>query len=465
MFIRYDSRHVKPGDVFLAMPGLTVDGRVFMQQAIERGASKIYYEQAGSELFQLPQTLIPLIPIHNLVGHQGEISAEFYGFPSRELTVIGITGTNGKTSVSYFIAQCLPKTAVLGTTGYGELTQLQKLAFTTPMAADVQRILRELVDEQFTSVAMEVSSHALDQHRVAGVDYDIAVFTNLSRDHLDFHGDMLHYARAKKKLFSWATLQAAVVNVDDPIGREIADEHSGRYTLFTYSLRNKADIYATRVDHARDGFWVDVQTPWGQDRFHIPLLGLFNIHNCLAVMGVLGSMGVSLSDMKPAIAQLKSAPGRMELISTSGMPTVIVDFAHTPDALEKTLVAIREHYQGSLYCVFGCGGDRDPGKRPLMGAIASRLSDHVIITNDNPRHENPDTIAKAIGQSVDLNKLEGFILDRRAAISYAIDRALPDDVIVIAGKGHEDYQIMGDDVLSFNDSMVVKELLMQRGGV
>lgn len=459
MSIQYDSRHVLPGDVFLAMPGLTVDGRAFMQQAVDHGAGTIYYEQIGSEHFTLPKTHVPLIPIEHLSRHQGNIAAEFYGFPSRELTLIGITGTNGKTSTSYFIAQCLSETAVLGTTGYGRLNQLKKLAHTTPMAADIQRILRELIDSGFASVAMEVSSHALDQHRVVGVDYDMAVFTNLSRDHLDFHGDMAHYAEAKKKLFSWPTLQSAIVNSDDLIGQEIMREHEGRYSLLTYSMHHQADISVLDIQPIQKGFRVDVQTPWGRATFCIPLLGLFNIQNCLAVIGVLGCMGVSLADIVSKIAHLKSAPGRMEVIAKTDVPTVVIDFAHTPDALEQTVSALRDHCKGALYCVFGCGGNRDPGKRPLMGAIASRFCDHVIITNDNPRHENPEAIAASIAQAVDPLKLSAVILDRREAIIRALEMASVNDVILIAGKGHEDYQIVGDDVLPFNDGVVVRELL------
>lgn len=459
MPVQYDSRHVLPGDVFLAMPGLTVDGRAFMQQAVDHGAITIYYERIGCEQFTLPKTHIPLIPIESLTLHQGSIAAEFYGFPSRELTVIGITGTNGKTSISYFIAQCLPETAVLGTTGYGKLNQLKKLAHTTPMAADVQRILHELVAQGFTSVAMEVSSHALDQHRVIGVDYDIAVFTHLSRDHLDFHGDMVHYAEAKKKLFSWPTLKAAIINSDDPIGQEIVKEHDGHYSLLTYSMHHEADISVLNIQPIQKGFMVDIQTPWGRATFHIPLLGLFNIQNCLAVIGVLGCMDVSLRDMVPQIAQLKSAPGRMEVMTQSDAPTVVIDFAHTPDALQQTLLALRDHCQGDLYCVFGCGGNRDPGKRPLMGAIASNFCDHVIITNDNPRHEDPEAIAASIAQAVDPLKLSAVIFDRREAIMWALEMASARDVILIAGKGHEDYQIIGDEVLPFNDGVVVRELL------
>ena len=458
MIMRYDSRDVKSGDVFLALPGLTVDGRAFMQQALANGASKIYYEATDNQ-FALPHTTVPLLPIHNLAQHQGDIAAEFYDFPSRDLTMIGITGTNGKTSVSHFIAQCLPKTAVLGTIGYGALSQLKKSDHTTPMAADVQRILREFVDERLTTVAMEVSSHALEQYRVAGVEFDIAVFTNLSQDHLDFHGDMLHYANAKKKLFDYPNLTTAVVNIDDSIGREIADEHRADYSLLTYSVQGKADICVLNLKPVSHGFLADVQTPWGQAQFNMPLLGAFNIANCLAVIGVLGSLGVSLTEMVARIAHLKSAPGRMDVITLPGKPTVIVDFAHTPDALEKTLIAVREHCQGKLYCVFGCGGNRDAGKRPLMGAIASHLCDHVIVTNDNPRHEEPRVIAQAIAAAVATDKLMAVILDRKQAIAYAIQAASVDDIILIAGKGHEDYQIVGDEVLAFSDAVVVRELL------
>ena len=328
------------------------------------------------------------------------------------------------------------------------------------MAADVQRILREFVDDNLTTVAMEVSSHALEQYRVTGVEFDVAVFTNLSQDHLDFHGDMQHYAHAKKKLFAFPMLKTAVINIDDPVGREIVAEHHGDYSVLTYSVQGKADICVSHLQPVSHGFVADVQTPWGQAQFNIPLIGLFNVSNCLAVIGVLGSLGVSLADMVSAVKKLKSAPGRMDVITLPGKPTVIVDFAHTPDALEKTLIAVREHCQGQLYCVFGCGGNRDAGKRPLMGAIASRLCDHVIITNDNPRHEEPSVIAEAIAVAVAPNTLMAVILDRKQAIAHAIQAASTDDIILVAGKGHEDYQIVGDEVLPFSDGMVVRELLI-----
>lgn len=456
MNIHDDSRQIQPGDVFLAMPGLTVDGRQFMQQALSRGASKIFYEAAGIEQFTLPTTSIPLIPVSDLCAKQGEIVAEFYGWPSRELNMIGVTGTNGKTSVTYFLAECLKDAAVLGTTGYGRLNKITQLDYTTPMAAELQAILKTLYEDGVKHVAMEVSSHALAQHRVVGVDFDIAVFTNLSHDHLDFHGDMDTYARAKQLLFEWPTLSYAVINQDDACGRKFIEHVKSSYPVMTYSLDQPADIRLQSAKIFAQGFDCLIQTPWGLLSCRIPLLGRFNLSNCLAVIGVLGVMGVTLDAMAMQLAQLVAPPGRMQWYHMPGKPAVVVDFAHTPDALEQSLIALREHTEGKLYTVFGCGGDRDPSKREPMGRIASQHSDYVIVTNDNPRHESPRAIADTICGGISKDRLLGVELDRQLAIAMAIAQAQPDDVILVAGKGHEPYQIIGDEVIAFNDGEVVK---------
>ncbi len=460
MNIQYDSRKVQPGDIFFAMPGLTVDGRHFIQQALDRGASKIVYEADGMRQFLLPKADIPFVAVEHLTVKQGVIAAEFYGFPARKLNVVGVTGTNGKTSITYFIAHCLAETAILGTTGYGRLPHIKKLAHTTPMATDVQAILKELVDDKVKTVAMEVSSHALEQHRVGGVEFDIAVFTNLSHDHLDFHGDMSSYAMAKKKLFAWPTLKTAVVNCDDPVGAQIVEAFGSRYCVLSYSTEQVADIYVQSIVALEHGFDMTLHTPWGVRPLHVPLLGRFNIANCLAVVGVLGAMGMPLDEVVAKIAQLATPPGRMQLYRAPGKPTVIVDFAHTPDALEKALMALREHCSGRLYTVFGCGGDRDPSKRERMGSIAAKLSDYVLVTNDNPRRESPEHIAQMICRGISVDKLLGVELDRRAAIERVLVQASAQDLILIAGKGHEDYQIIGDEVLPFNDGDIVAEKLL-----
>lgn len=459
MTIHYDSRQIQQDDIFLAMPGEAVDGRCFMQAAVDRGASKIYYESKGMEQFKLPETEIPLIAVDGLCIKQAAIAAAYYQFPSEKLNIIGVTGTNGKTSVSYFLAQCLDHAAVIGTTGYGPLSSLKKHHFTTPMAPAVQHILREFVDASIETVTMEVSSHALVQQRVAEVAFKTAVFTNLSHDHLDFHGDMASYASAKKRLFEFTSLQQAVVNVDDAIGREIYDAYRDRYPIVTYALEVEADIRAIEIETTDVGFRFVLQTPWGCAPCELPLLGRFNIMNALAVVGVLGLEGVPFEVIVARLAQLHNPPGRMQVLKTHKMPTVVIDFAHTPDALKQALLAIREHTNGQIHVVFGCGGDRDPTKRKPMGDIASQYADQVIITNDNPRHESPEAIAKMISAGVSPQQCH-VELDRQRAIERAIRQAGATDWVLIAGKGHEDTQVIGDKASTFSDADAARRCLL-----
>lgn len=456
MSIQNDSRRVQAGDIFLAMPGLTVDGRAYIEQALGAGAAKIYYEQSGSEQFSLPETDVPLVAVLDLQQQAGAIAAAFYDYPSQKINMIGVTGTNGKTSVTYFLAQCLEDTAVLGTTGYGDIAHLHTSSFTTPMASDVQRILSELVDQDFQTVAMEVSSHALVQHRVAAVNFDIAVFTNLSRDHLDYHPSMEDYAEAKWQLFSFPSLRYAIFNIDDAVGAQFA-KRSQQSSVLTYAIEKPADICVRQLQIVADGYYVDVLTPWGDAQMHIPLIGRFNISNCLATIAVLGVQGIPLKETAEKILALKPPPGRMQTFNKPNQPLVVVDYAHTPDALLHALQALREHCLGKLICVFGCGGDRDTGKRKLMGQVASQYGDMIIITNDNPRSEDPQQIAAMIGEGVD--KPFQVILNRHDAIKSAILQANPQDCILIAGKGHENYQIIGNQLRPFSDSLIVSDCL------
>ncbi len=459
--IQYDSRLVQPGYLFIAVPGEKSDGRQYIQNALNKGASVVLYESRGIEKFELPETGIPLIPVDDLITKQGRIAAEFFGNPSSNLNVIGVTGTNGKTSITYFLAQCLENSAVIGTTGYGTLGALKKLNYTTPMAVDVQRMLAEFLNEKCQVVAMEVSSHGLEQHRIEGVEFNTAVFTNLTRDHLDYHGDMYAYAEAKKKLFRRPSLKYAVINLDDPVGRDIAQEISAKVQVLGYSLNahSGAQVYLHTITCLSEGFLCDISMPSGRATIKLPLLGRFNVANALAVIGVLSCLELSSAEITQRVSSLHCPPGRMEIFHRPPWATVIVDFAHTPDALEKALVAVREHCSGRLYCVFGCGGDRDVGKRPMMGKIASELSDEVIITNDNPRHEDPSHIADQIMAGISKGASCSVILDRRTAIIAALKKARSDDVILIAGKGHENFQIIGDTLLHFNDSEVVAEVV------
>ena len=361
--------------------------------------------------------------------------------------------------MTHFLAQCFSNAAVLGTTGYGRITDLKKTQYTTPPAAIIQEMLAALRCDHVATVALEVSSHGLSQHRLDLVDIDIAVFTNLSRDHLDFHGSMADYAAAKKRLFSFDSLRGAIVNSDDALGQEILRDHAKSYSMLSYSMSSRADICVHALEWMSHGCTVDIETPWGRDQFVIPLLGRFNIENCLAVIGVLGLMDVPFERMPRMIASLQPPKGRMECYSKLGKPTAIVDFAHTPDALLQVLSALREHCTGRLYCVFGCGGDRDQGKRALMGSVASDHSDAVFITNDNPRTEDPQSIVAMICSGIDQGKESRVILNRRAAILAALECAAPGDIVLIAGKGHEVEQILADKILQFSDGEVVKETL------
>lgn len=456
--IHVDSRQIRPGDIFFALPGETVDGRQFIAQAVENGASKIYYEALGCDQFQLSGIDVPLIPVKDLVAKQGEMASVFYGEPSQHMTMIGVTGTNGKTSVTHFIAQCLADTAVIGTTGYGRLDAVHRLACTTPTAPELHGYVSEMLQEGCRAVAMEVSSHGLMQHRVDAVAFDIAVFTNLSQDHLDYHGTMAAYAAAKRRLFEWPSLKTIISNVDDPVGLSMLQAGSAMQRL-AYGLKASADIYAAQIEQHAHGFECQVKTPWGKMQLNVPLVGFFNLYNVLATIGVCGAVGLSVADIESRLSQLQAPPGRLEVYHQPGRPIVVVDFAHTPDALEKVLQTLKTHVAGDIWCVFGCGGDRDKSKRPKMGAIASQYATHVIITNDNPRTEDPDMIAQHIIQGVGDVGHTQIVLDRQVAIQQAIDEADAGDLVLIAGKGHEDYQIIGDQILPFSDGEVVRKTL------
>jgi UDP-N-acetylmuramoyl-L-alanyl-D-glutamate--2,6-diaminopimelate ligase len=466
-----DSREVTQGSLFLACSGATVDGRDYISQALKQGASAVCYAVDDDYVLPALDANVPVIGMPGLQHQLGEIAARFYQDPSDEMTVVGITGTNGKTSCTQFLAQALEKQrqrcAVMGTLGHGFLPDLKQTPLTTADAVSLQKDLATLKQQGADSVAMEVSSHSLVQGRVNGVHFDIAVFTQLSRDHLDYHGDMQTYASAKAKLFQQPGLEYGVVNIDDPIGRRLAEEYGASLNIVTYSAQGHTQsvwpaVVATHVEPLEQGFKVQVTTPWGDGEFITSLLGRFNISNLLAVLSVLGIMKVTLPKMLSALEAITTAPGRMQLFKADNMPSVVVDYAHTPDALEKSLAALREHCKGKLWCVFGCGGDRDKGKRPQMAAIVEQGSDHVIVTNDNPRSESPEQIAEEIrGGFSRLNEVT-VELDRACAIKRAVHSAMPQDTVLIAGKGHEATQTMDGQVFDFSDIEHVKSLLFYR---
>ena len=454
-----DSRMAGPGSVFLAYPGESSDGRKYIPQAVAQGAAGVLWEREGFAWESAWS--IPNLPVANLRAQAGVIADEFYRHPSRKLRMIGITGTNGKTSCSHWLAEALTrlgcKTAAIGTLGNGFPGALSEALNTTPDPVLLHGMLAEYMEEGAVAAAMEVSSHGLAQGRVNGVHFDVAVLTNLSRDHLDYHGNMAAYAEAKKKLFYWPGLGCMVVNTDDDFGAELADDAEGRdLRVLTYGLKT-GDVCGKNLELHGDGLAMDVVTPYGNAHLEARLMGRFNAYNLLAVLAVLLASDVSLQEAVSVLKDIKPVAGRMQTLGGGEKPLVVIDYAHTPDALEKVLVALREQTAGRLICVFGCGGNRDKGKRPLMGEAASRLADKVVVTSDNPRHEDPAAIINEViaGMSGDYH----IEADRAAAIDRAISDAKPGDIVLIAGKGHEDYQDIGGVKLPFDDREVARRML------
>ena len=457
--LQTDSRRVQSGDLFLAVPGMVMDGRDYIGDAVASGAAAIVYETGDG--FALRAAPVPVFGVSGLRHKIGIIAERFYGSPSRRLVVIGVTGTNGKTTCAQLLAQALDqpprRCAVIGTLGYGFPGALNASMHTTPDAMTVQRLLADFAEQGAVQVAMEVSSHALEQGRVNGVAFSVAVFTNLTRDHLDYHGDMQAYGKAKAGLFAMEGIKHAVINHDDPFGRSLLAGVDAQIRTLSYGIEG-GDVRAREVRLLPDGLWLRVATPEGETELRSPLIGRFNAYNLLAVLATLLALGVKLGEAVTRLARAHAPAGRVERFGGArGLPLVVVDYAHTPDALEKILLALREHARGKLWCVFGCGGDRDRGKRPVMGGIAERLADRVVLTDDNPRHESGDAIiADILGG---MNAAPPVIRERKAAIAEAIQHAGEADIVLIAGKGHEDYQQVGDTRLPYSDRDAVRELL------
>jgi len=444
--ITSDSRRMNAGDAFAAYPGAHDDGRRYIGEAVNRGAGSILWDPQGFSWDH--QWKLPHLPIDDLKLALGAIADHVYGHPSRELWMVGVTGTNGKTSCAHWVAAGLDaagrRSALLGTLGNGMWGALQPATNTTPDAAELHETLRALKDAGAESVSMEVSSHGLDQGRVNAVAFDVALFTNLSRDHLDYHGTMAPYGAAKSRLFRWPGLRVAVINADDAFGKSLIDQAraKGRKVL-TYGFA-AADVVGGRLVTSPSGLSFTVETPWGKGEIHSPLVGAFNAANLLGVISVLLVSGVAFESAIAFLAEAQAPPGRMQRLGGGSTPLVVIDYAHTPDALDKVLSALRPAVaaEGELVCVFGCGGDRDRGKRAEMGRVAAQLGDRVIITSDNPRGEDPEAIASDIVHGIrDTGKRRyAIVLDRASAIAMAIREAKPGDVILLAGKGHETYQ-------------------------
>lgn len=457
--ITADSRQVKPGALFMAYPGVHNDGRKYIAQAIQAGAAAVIWE--NRDFAWNADWQVANIGIAGLKDKVGEIAADYYGQPSQKMRMIGVTGTNGKTSVSQWIAQALTavgiKAAVIGTIGNGFVDAQSEASNTTPDAILLQSMLADYSARGAQAVAMEVSSHGLHQGRVNSVQFDVAILTNLSRDHLDYHGTMEDYAAAKELLFTWPELQVSVINADDAFGQRVADKlRTQNKPLITYGL-NHGDVRATDLQLHQHGLTMRVTTPQGEAVVNAPVLGRFNAYNVLAVLSALLALQISLQHAVAAIGKIKPVPGRMQQFGGDGKPLVVVDYAHTPDALEKVLATLREQTTGKLICVFGCGGDRDLGKRPLMGAAAAKYADKVVVTSDNPRSEDPVAIIQQVVSG--MRKAALVEVDRAKAIQQAVQSARSGDIVLVAGKGHEDYQEIAGVRTPFSDVAVVQAAL------
>ena len=456
-----DSRAIRPGDAFVALRGSVAHGITFAPAALARGASVVLAESPAPPAFDPVASVIWLDGLRAQARH---IAARFHGEPSRQLRVLGVTGTNGKTSTVQLLTQALTllghRAASIGTLGAGLYGQIQAGERTTPDAIQLQALLAQFRDAGADHVAMEVSSHALEQGRVNAVDFSLALFTNLTRDHLDYHGTMQAYGAAKARLFGWPGLAHAVINVDDAFGRELAAQLPNRISLLRTGA-DSADAEVRASDVVLDGRGVSflLHTPWGTAPLHSPLLGRFNVANLLGVIAALGALGFDFEAIVATAAQLQPVAGRMNRLGAAGQPLVVVDYAHTPDALEQALNTLRTHARGRLICVFGCGGERDAGKRPLMGAIAERLADVAIVTDDNPRREDADGIVAAIVAGFADVARARVERDRAKAIALAIAEARPGDIVLIAGKGHEPYQEVGTQKFPFDDADVARRVL------
>jgi UDP-N-acetylmuramoyl-L-alanyl-D-glutamate--2,6-diaminopimelate ligase len=454
-----DSRQVKSGTLFFARRGTQLDGRAFIEDAIQNGASAILMEGDFSESHW--ETAVPIIAIPDLSNKLSEIAARFYAYPTHEMQIIGVTGTSGKTSCTQFMGFVFQELqipcGIIGTLGNGLYGAIKAGMLTTPDNITLQRTFAEFLQQGAHIAAMEVSSHSLDQGRVSGIEFAVGVFTNLTRDHLDYHGTMEAYGAAKKRLFLQSKI--AVINADDLFGQQLLVSLEPTQRILTYGVDAKADVSAKNVLLTSSGIKATIHTPWGEAELHSTLVGQFNLSNLLAVITTLCALDIPLEKVIPYINQISPVPGRMQALGGHTKPLVIVDYAHKPDALEKVLIALRQQCAGKLYCVFGCGGERDRGKRPIMAKIAEQYADQIIVTDDNPRHEDPGEIIREIMQG--FIKTDNVIIqhDRSKAIHNVIQCAVAGDCVLIAGKGAETYQQIGDQKILFSDAEKVKNSL------
>lgn len=458
--LRINSSEVQSGDVFLALPGTKTHGNQFIEKALAAGAVLVLTDTQSALHDE------PIVVVSNLVEQLSDLAAAFY--PHQALQLVGITGTNGKSSTAIFVNQLAvlleQQAAVIGTLGYGDYRNLTPLNNTTPHLVDIHRILSAEAAKGAELVAMEVSSHALVQQRVAGLQFEVAVFSNLTRDHLDYHGTMQAYGEAKALLFKADLAKKAVINVSDDFGCQLAEDCA--LPVLAYGKLEDCVGYSEylaydQLEITPLGYQFRLISHLGQQQLQLKVLGEFNVQNVLAAFGAMLQLGHSFDALVAAVQQLCSVPGRIEqFYQPSRKVMAVVDYAHTPDALEQTLIAVRNHCQGQLWVVFGCGGDRDKGKRPLMGAIAERLADQLIITADNPRTEDVMAICLDIAAGCTQQQYQ-LITDRKTAIRIALEQAKAGDLVLIAGKGHEDYQIIGHEVLPYDERAFVLQLVTE----
>lgn len=465
--IAYDSRRVGPGFLFVAIEGFQTDGHRFIEQAVAAGAAAVVVQKpvavpAFAAWVQVADSRLAL----------GLLAARFYGYPARQLKMAGVTGTNGKTTTTHLLTAvghaAGMKVGLIGTIANRIGDRVLPVEHTTPESLDLQRLLAEMAAEKVALAVMEVSSHALALNRVAGCDFDLGIFTNITQDHLDFHQDMDHYLAAKSRLFTsldgadGERPGTAVINRDDPRAEQLIK--ATRATVITYGIHGPAGVRAEKIQVTPRGVRFYVTSPWGEGEVRLKLTGLFNVYNALAALAAGGVLGIPLAVITAALSEVAGVPGRFELVDCGQGFAVVVDYAHTPDGLENVLKTARQITDGRLITVFGCGGDRDRSKRPLMGEIAARLSDLPVLTSDNPRTEDPLRIIAGVEEGLSrVLDADGYriIPDRREAIFHAIAAAEPGDTVVIAGKGHEDYQIIGTRKYPLDDRQEAARALEQ----
>ena len=472
MNVSSNSKDVTPGTLFIALSGINSKGIDYAIDAVNAGAIAVLFDADdpySRERIPLLQKQISThwIGVSGLIRANGFIVSRFFGEPAKAMTIVGVTGTDGKSSVTHLLFQALTRlgksSASIGTLGYGIGNQLSPGSLTTPDAVTLQSRLHQFSQQRCEYVVMEVSSHALQQYRVNGCNFDIAVLTNLGRDHLDYHGDLESYAEAKARLFKDFDLSARIVNADDDFGRRLAAD-SEADSLFRYSIsgseQNANEVSLISIEQSANGQNIRARTPVGDVTAVTGLIGHFNVLNTLACIATLVALGFNRDQLETAIKDLKPIPGRMEMFSAgSDQAVAVVDFAHTEQALRACLEACRGHTSGELWCVFGCGGDRDPGKRAGMGRAVEELADHAIVTDDNPRHESPEKIVAGVLLGMQDPDRASVVHNRKAAIEYALSEAAAGDMVVITGKGHEPDQIVGDERRPFSDRYIVGQIL------